>query len=384
MPTREEERTRSKVVNLTEHAAYTDVDEALVREQEKVETAQQTHGIGPKSAKLRHANEVGAKSTAEIKTLVAGLNNKVAELGVRVAEAEHYQGVEERMFAFFGRVGFQGAKERADSMKHDRIQSMSLEDAVKEIHIYVQNVIKIIGESESKYKNDLIEYDKDIALILKKYKDANPGYLEAKAQREKLEAEVVEAEEELKAGTLEESEKPAKEKHFDDIKRQLAESRLQESTLLAVVQKAQEALPGVQAVRDSANDAIQSLHGMRQGMKEKFDNFESVLKNAATAMQARARMELFEAVDPALNTTIEAVVRNNVATAGAAQEVYTDRARIAAINPEKFAEISKEFMDNLADFQTKLAGIEANTKTGARALAAHATPGNGTAQPEEE
>jgi hypothetical protein len=111
------------------------------------------------------------------------------------------------------------------------------------------------------------------------------------------------------------------------------------------------------------------FHGMRQGMKENKDNYANLLKNAAVAMKARARLELFSSVDPALHKTIDAVLANDIATTGAAQEVYTERAKIAVIPPERMAELNKEFMDNVMETLNKLNAIEAETSKGSRVLA---------------
>jgi hypothetical protein len=86
-------------------------------------------------------------------------------------------------------------------------------------------------------------------------------------------------------------------------------------------------------------------------------------------MKARARLELFSSVDPALHKTIDAVLANDIATTGAAQEVYTERAKIAVIPPERMAELNKEFMDNVMDTLNKLNAIEAETSKGSRVLA---------------
>lgn len=75
---------------------------------------------------------------------------------------------------------------------------------------------------------------------------------------------------------------------------------------------------------------------------------------------------------------------NDIATTGAAQEVYTERAKVAVIPPERMAELNKEFMDNVMDTLNKLNAIESETAKGSRVLAESAAKlarGNGQDDP---
>jgi hypothetical protein len=268
-------------------------------------------------------------------------------------------------------------------MKDDRIQQMTIDDGVKEIERYTDECILELGRSEEAFAVKRNELDSSINHALRTYREANPEYLKAKQLREKLQMDVDSLTEELKAG-ISEAERPEKERELDAVKRKLAGVQLDEVRYFEAVDKAQQALPPLQADRDAANEAIRMFHGMRQGMKENKDNYANLLKNAAVAMKARARLELFSSVDPALHKTIDAVLANDIATTGAAQEVYTERAKIAVIPPERMAELNKEFMDNVMDTLNKLNAIEAETSKGSRVLAESASKlarGNGMDDP---
>ena len=332
-----ESESRSEVLNLKDReTGFRDVDDAIIDRRED-QNAQKLRSSNDKSPKLKRAAEISAKSTAEIKAMIAGLRQRRAEIGLRLQQADQYQGFGEKSFAFLGKLGFKSAAERADNMKDDRIQQMTIDDS-------------------------------SINHALRTYREANPEYLKAKQLREKLQMDVDSLTEELKAG-ISEAERPEKERELDAVKRKLAGVQLDEVRYFEAVDKAQQALPPLQADRDAANEAIRMFHGMRQGMKENKDNYANLLKNAAVAMKARARLELFSSVDPALHKTIDAVLANDIATTGAAQEVYTERAKIAVIPPERMAELNKEFMDNVMETLNKLNAIEAETSKGSRVLA---------------
>jgi hypothetical protein len=369
MPLRDKEsESRSEVLNLRDReTGFRDVDDAIIDRRED-QNAQKTRSSSDKSPKLKRAAEISAKSTAEIKAMIAGLRQRRAEIGLRLQQADQYQGFGEKSFAFLGKLGFKSAAERADNMKDDRIQQMTIDDGVKEIERYTDECIIELGRSEEAFTFKRNELDSSINHALRTYREANPEYLKAKQLREKLQMDVDSLTEELKAG-ISEAERPDKERELDAVKRKLAGVQLDEVRYFEAVDKAQQALPPLQADRDAANEAIRMFHGMRQGMKENKDNYANLLKNAAVAMKARARLELFSSVDPALHKTIDAVLANDIATTGAAQEVYTERAKIAVIPPERMAELNKEFMDNVMETLGKLNAIEAETSKGSRVLA---------------
>ena len=379
-----ESELRSDVLNLKDkETGFRDVDDAIIDRREDTRT--QTARPNERNPRLRRAAEVSAKSTAEIKAMIAGLRQRRAEIGIRLQQADQYQGFAEKSLAFLGKIGFKSAAEHADNLKDDRIQEMTIDDGVQEIERYTNECILELGRSEEQFTLKRNDLDASINHALRTYREANPEYLKAKQLREKLQMEVDSLTEELKAG-LGESERPDKERELDAAKRKLAAAQLDEVRFFEAVDKAQQALPALQADRDSANEAIRMFHGMRQGMKENKDNYANLLKNAAVAMKARARLELFNSVDPALHKTIDAILANDIATTGAAQEVYTERAKVAVIPPERMAELNKEFLDNVMDTLNKLNAIESQTAKGSRVLAdsaAKASKANGVDDPRQ-
>ena len=322
---------------------------------------QQTRQTDQRGNKLAHAKEVNVKTAAELKTLCEGLDTRITEIGVVVAEAQKYQGAE-KFYSALGHLGFKWGKDKAAIARHERMQKLDLRQAVQEVQNYTVETIKQLGESEQDYKLDLKMYQDKLTEVLNKQSTATPPYLAIVAKRQELEAKVNTAKEELSAGTLSQAERPQKEQDLEAMERQLHEAQLQENSLLAIVKEAKEAIPDLQKDRDAAAESIKALHGMRQSMFEKFSNLKVVLERATTAMKATSRLELYSSVDPAFNKAIETITGNNIAAAGAALETYTDRIKHAAIDPQKSQEFLNELLGHMSDFAKELQDVEDGVK----------------------
>lgn len=354
-------------------------DVTTLRDVDDVLSSSRTEAVrqqGPGS-KLAHAKETGKKTEMELRQLCEGLDNKISEIGIVVSQAQTFQG-SEKFYNVMGHFGMKWAKDKAAVMRHDRLQTLDLRQAVQEIQNYVVETINQIGESEQEYKMDLGMYQAKLDDVLHKQKVAMPEYLTIQAKRQELEGKVQAIDEELKAGTLDQSERPAKEQEYENAQRELQAAQLQEKTLLATVKEAKEAIPELQKNRDAASNSIQALHGMRQGMFEKFSNLKVVLERATTAMKANARMELYSSVDPAFNKAIEAITSNNVATAGAALETWAERIKHAAIDPERSQQLLNELVGHISDAAKDLQDVENSVKAGKAPVAAPLANGKDT------
>ena len=348
-----EKLNENRVINLTNKSVLRDVDDVLASNVVEQKTQTKTTG-----SKMDRAREQNHKTEMELRQLCEGLDNRLSEIGIVVADAQNYQGTE-KVYRFLGKWG----RDKAASMRHDRIQTLNLENAIKEIQSYVNETITQLGTSESDYKMDLKMYQSNLDTILAKQKEAMPKYLTAQTNRQTLEATVQELEDQLKAGTLDQAERPEVEHKYEDVKRKLQQAQLDEKTYLAIVKEAKEAIPEIQKSRDAASDSIQSIHAMRQSILEKFSNYRVVLERATTAMKARARLEMYQSVDPALNKSIEAITENNVATAGAALEVWAERIKHAAIDPETSQRLLNEMIANTTQSLKDLADAEEAAKS---------------------
>ena len=315
------------------------------------------------SAKLRQAQNVARHTEEELGALCRGLNDKIQELGVEIQRANEYHGVEWALHVL-GAAGWEWAHNRANAMRHERVQAFNTEDAVKEIGNFVLDTIRQLGKLESEYEQDERQYRAALDEVLAKNAEATPLYLQALDRRKATEATVVTLEGALREAPI--AERPAQERRFEAAKRDLDQAKLQEATYLSIVKNAQEALPELRKNLDAAAHAIQALHGMRQSMLEKFADFKVILDRATTAMKARAHIELFESTDPAFNAAIGAITANNVATAGASLEVWTERIKQAAIDPQRSQELLLELLQYVSDATASLAQTEEAVSVGPR------------------
>ena len=110
MPQRDKESaSRSEVLNLRDReSGFRDVDDAIIDRHED-QNAQKRRSSGDKSPKLKRAAEISAKSTAEIKAMIAGLRQRRAEIGLRLQQADQYQGLGEKSFASLSKLWFKSA-----------------------------------------------------------------------------------------------------------------------------------------------------------------------------------------------------------------------------------------------------------------------------------
>ncbi len=332
----------------------TDVDD-LAREK----SSDAPHG----SHKLQHAKEVARRTEEELGALCRGLNDKITELGIEIQRANEYHGVE-WAYHVLGAAGLDWAHRRANVMRHRRLENLDTEQAVTELGKFVLATIEQLGESETEYEQDQEVYERKLTEVLAKQREATPLYLRALEVRQALNTEVAILEAALQEVAI--ADRPDAEGKFEAKKRALDAAKLDEATYLAVVKNAQEAIPELQKSRDAATKAIQSLHGMRQSMLEKFANFKIVLERATTAMRARAHIELFENTDPAFNAAISAITQNNVSTAGAALEVWAERIKQAAIDPKRSQELLNELLQHITDAAMSLQETETVVAAGAR------------------
>lgn len=326
------------------------------------ESAPQAPSSG--SAKLQRAKRISEETETELSELCRSVNEKISSLGIEINRASEYRGVEWALH-ILGAAGLDWASRKANVLRRDRLEDINTEEAVQEIGEMVLAAIAHLGESEDLYELDQREYESSLNMILGKQAETTPKYLTALAEREKLEAQVTAMETEVREATM--AERPGKEKAFEALKRKLDTARLAEVTYLAVIKNAQDAIPNLQQSRDAATQSIQSLHGMRQAMLEKFADFKVILERATTAMQARANVELYETIDPAFNKAITAITANNVATAGAALEVWTQRIREAAIDPKRSQALLQELLTHISDAAASLKATEEVVASGPRA-----------------
>lgn len=153
---------------------------------------------------------------------------------------------------------------------------------------------------------------------------------------------------------------------MNNIQRDYQKTKLREAELVEIVNNAQRAIPEIQKNRDAARESIQAYRQMRRGLLEKLKNFEEVMKNAMTSVRARARLERYQNMDPAINKTISLVTEHNIKHAGAAMQIAIDRASKAAINPEESLRLAQEIRGYIEEYMRGLESLEDEAQRGNR------------------
>lgn len=316
------------------------------------------------SARLQAANEFGQKMQRELGQLCIGIEQSLAEIGYSVSESYNFRG-SEKFWAFMGKFSTK-ALEKAKVMRIQRLENQTVEDSVNEIINRVIETIKQLGEIEEDYKSDSTSYQETLTYMINRLKEAQPSFKAVKTERESLEGQVKTARLELESGTVTEDERPDKEKEFEELQRKYQKALLEETELLEIINKAQQAIPEVQKSRDAAHQAIQAIRQMRRGLLEKQQNFETVLKNAMTAVRARARLERYENIDPAFNKNIALVTEHNVKVAGAAMQIAIERAAKAALDPNESLRLAQEIRGYIEEYMRGLENLEDEAMKGPR------------------
>ena len=319
---------------------------------------------GDKHPKLKAAVAQGKKTVDDCRALAEGLNAKMAEIGEIVKSANVPQGFREHLFSALGSAGWGWSEDHYASLRHNRIQHLDLAASVAEIQRYTENTINALGLTEKDYRTDLQGYEITIVQLLDKQSTATPLYLGALRTREALEQQVKDFEPGLAKASP--ADRPQLERQYEALKRHLEDAAYQEKTTLATLHAAQRDLPVIQQSRDAAAAAIQSIHGMRQSSLEKFLNFKFLLERATTALKAQARIQQFLATDPAFNAMVADISANNVSTAGAALEVWADRARKAAVDPAVAQKLVEEMLAHVEEARNDLLAIEGQVTVGER------------------
>lgn len=375
------ERERNNVVNLKE-ADTNEVDDVLIQTQRPGAVVTRDDQTGRfRSAKLAESFKITSHNEEEMRRLAAGLNDRVAELGLVVKQAAKYQGFEEQLYSTLGTF-FKSYRSEADALRHERLQHLNTDQAVREILQIVNFGIEQLGQSKHEYETKRDNAKAAIKMLLDKSAKYTPIYLAAKAKREQLEGQVQELGDELKSGTVEPAERPQKEQAFEELTQQLHVVAAEEIHALDITKEADTARPDRQAERDACEKSIIALLRMQTSFHEKYQNYASMLESEAVALRAQSNGALFECTDPVLNVTIADGLENVIAVAGGLTQAALQRAKIAAISPEQAKRLREQLRGHLNEASEELEKQETAYKLGPRAEVERAGGGDADAAPE--
>lgn len=349
--------------SLQNDTVISDLDIKQERQATEVKQGKQrvTHG----SQKLADAHEKGAAMEQELRALCSDVIQRIEAIGLQIARSGEFRGVKEKTLAFLGQFSDK-AMNKAQALRVSRLDTASVEEACREVETFVQETIEKLGTVEAEYVSNVESYGKSIDTVLSKLKEATPRQLQAEQRRAELEGRYNALDLELKSGTIEQKDRPAKEAEFEALKRDLEKVRLDVMEFITIVTEAQRAIPTLQKSKDAAALSIESVHGMRRNLLEKWQNLAVVLENSMTAVRARAQLERYQAVDPALNRSVEVITDHNVAVAGAALEIAAQRLKHAAISPERSRELLQQLTGHVNDFLKEFADVEREAHEGVR------------------
>lgn len=346
------EDTRAKVATLRaaegdlRRTVISDLDELATRvkvEQGALATQQQAAGA---RAMLLAAGELSEQVRVDLREITLNLESQLQELGEHVQDSAKFQGVMERTQAALGALGWTSMRNRAELRRVSRLESMPMKDSLRLIGKLVEETVVELGKIEEQLIEDVEGeggYVETIKMVIEKLNQRQPEYQATRADREAVEVEITSLERELESGVVDEGQRPKLEARHDELQRKLNALRQQESELLAIIQKAQEAVPILKELRQAKQKEIEALRVMRRGLFEKFTNLHTTLDHAMSEVIAQAKTARCLDVDPAFNFTIDAIMKNTIRTAGALMESAIERANKAAVNPEDAARYAAEF-----------------------------------------
>lgn len=333
--------------------------------------------------KLDRAKVVYENTRKELEGLNAGLEEQLAQIGMRIEDAYRFKGREKAMVWFGQALGIKDLVERAQQRRIDRLHEQDLDDLTRGINEHIRITIERLGSTETEYKEDVTEYNASLKRTIDRYQDAQPRYEAARTEKERLKIEMEAARQNLEAGLVSETERPQAEAKLEELRRLHHDAELEETDQLEIIRICQQALPTVQKDRDAANQAIVAIHQMRRSLLEKQLNLGVIFERAMTAVRARVEIERYNATDPAMNKAISEVTKHNLAVAGAAVEVLAKRLQKDVIDPADAVKLVQELTDHLNQFAAALSESEGKVEKGYRPVIAALTKESETGYDED-
>ncbi len=346
-------------------STITNLDDLDVTRATEKETASDSN---KRRTKMEQAKEFEGKMSEELGTIMQGIEDEVDGLGIQVVNAPKYQGMEKFLY-------FIGQKERASVRHLRRLKEMNLQEKVDRVFEHGKAAIVGLGKIETRHVEDVGKYDTSLKNTLRKYKEAQPEYKRWQETRSSLEIELNGLNLELQAGTVSETERPAKEVELDELKKKLHKAEMEEKSYLAIVTDAQRTIPIVQNSRDGAQKEIEAIHVMRRALLEKLENVKVMFETAMTNVITKAELERVRVIDPTINRTTTLIAEHNEKTAGAVLELVAERLNKAAVDPAKSAELISNLMGHMKEFAQRMDAIAEEAERGNRVPAGNGADG---------
>lgn len=362
--TRTEERDRrARFSTETVESTITNLDDLDVTKTSSIEVASDANR---RRTKMQIAKEFEVNMESELGEITKSIDAEVSGLGLVVLNAPKFQGME-KFLNLIGRT------DSAQVRRLRRLKSMNLRDKVSLVSKHGNAAVVGMGRLESRQVGDVKEIDASLDTSHAKYKEAQPLYKQWQAKRKELEVDVSNLELELNAGTISEDERPAKEKEFDDLKRELHKARMEEESFLVVIKEAQTNIKSNQIKRDGALKQIEAIHIARRSLLEKLEGLAALFNTAMTDVITKAELERYNLIDPTINRTATLLLESSEKTTGAVLALVAERVNKAYLDPAKSQELMSNLMVHLKEWAAKMDEMAADAERGNRVA-----PGNGT------
>lgn len=351
--TREEEERVGRVVGQAGEVIRSFDDLQMPGEERQVTYTERKYRSS--SAALNEANEFGENLKTEIRDMLRGIEEKLAEIGYQVESTQRFRGLE-KFYSFFG------ARDRAERLRLKRIEALNVDESVREIMSEANKVVREIGTNEDILESNIQRFNQELNRVTDRIAKYQPLLLVASTEHDKLEAEMKKLELDLQA--CDEKTRPAAQKKFEEVQRACQRARGDVVDYLGVVNENQRNIDVLQKKRNADLQTVFALRQMQRGLFEKMSGMKPVFETIADTAKVRARVERFLNIDPAVNKVINLALEDSLKTAEATVDVAIDRARKAPIDPRQSDALAKGLVDLVERWAAGVEKLREEIRTG--------------------
>lgn len=293
--------------------------------------------------------------------LITGFRQRWENIGAAVEGSKEYQG-SEKLYAFFGRIGFKNAQERADRLRRERRDTQTVVEDLAELSRYNTATIRELGINE---KSNIEAYRAmcGILVTLNKLREVRvPQYEQVKRELATLKDEIA-----LKQSTIE-SASPEEEtrlrQELDVLQRRQQALEVLGTDLLEKIKVWNQAIPIITQVRHDAKDSIEAFRQARVQLHEIERAFTPILARVMTPIRSIDAIEQFDEIVP----TIKRVINEITEFWGEAARAALDRAAAHSndpiMDPEAQLREAEKMQEALDNFRSVMKGIDEQQKKG--------------------
>lgn len=345
------------------------VDERLQEDLDStfgVTTKQADKAVTRPQTKLERGRVSCEQTVGALRLLVEELDGKMEELAGTLGQTSRYVGVE-RPLAFLGKtLGITFLEAQALNRKEERVNKLDVGQLTKLLRDHVRYTIEKLEKSKKEFDVAVAAYDASLAKTIDDYKRTQPEYETVLKEQERLSALITELKQNLDAGLIGETERPAKEAELDKLEQQLYEVEKRVGDAVQILKACQESIKLIPENRKAAHESRVAIQQMQREALEKLKHFGVLFEQSMAAVRAQAAVENFNRTAPSYDKGIQAIHRNNVAFAGAAIEVLAKRLQTNTVDPSVVLELIKEIAGHIQEGSDAMKKAEGDIDIGYR------------------